>query len=250
VIAFFVSTFITGERIEFKKFVLAEVYVQVLRESVKCIYEAYSKTQDILKVTCRIEDFLRLEERSLPEQLLSSSCSASIHGDASFAWPVVSSDRRGDMELRSVLSGLNFHVEEGELVVISGPVGAGKSSLLLSLLGETVLTAGDITLADGIVAYQPQVPHLCDGTIRQNVIFGLCREDAVNEVHLQTALEASMIAVDINDEKSTLHTLGEHTLVGNRGGEISARTHSTGTDGLRCAKWRQVCVDGRPILCD
>ncbi|KAH8881833.1 ABC multidrug transporter [Thozetella sp. PMI_491] len=56
----------------------------------------------------------------------------------------------------------------GALNVISGQSGSGKSSLLLSLLGETVLESGSASCPDD-VAYASQVPWLINDTIRANI---------------------------------------------------------------------------------
>ncbi|KAJ0075562.1 hypothetical protein Patl1_34753 [Pistacia atlantica] len=53
----------------------------------------------------------------------------------------------------------------------SGRVGSGKSSLLNSILGETLLVCGSIH-SSGSIAYVPQVPWILSGTIRDNVLFG------------------------------------------------------------------------------
>ena len=40
-----------------------------------------------------------------------------------------------------VLKGVNLHVDEGEMVYLTGQVGSGKSSLLKSIYGEYPLKA-------------------------------------------------------------------------------------------------------------
>lgn len=42
-----------------------------------------------------------------------------------------------------VLKELNLQVKEGELLVVIGPVGSGKTSLLLSILRESYLLSGN-----------------------------------------------------------------------------------------------------------
>ena len=41
-----------------------------------------------------------------------------------------------------VLSKVNFSVEEGEMVYLTGPVGSGKSSLLKTIYGELPVEGG------------------------------------------------------------------------------------------------------------
>ena len=42
-----------------------------------------------------------------------------------------------------VLGKVNFCVEEGEMVYLTGPVGSGKSSLLKSIYGEVSVEGGE-----------------------------------------------------------------------------------------------------------
>lgn len=53
--------------------------------------------------------------------------------------------RMGDVEVRAV-DGMNFAIERGELVVIVGPSGAGKTTVLNMLGGMDSATSGTITL--------------------------------------------------------------------------------------------------------
>jgi ATP-binding cassette subfamily C protein CydCD len=76
---------------------------------------------------------------------------------------------------------VSFAVEPGETVALVGPSGAGKSTLLNVLLGFVRPTAGrvrvgGVNLADldlerwrSRIAWVPQRPHLCAGTIAENV---------------------------------------------------------------------------------
>jgi ABC-type multidrug transport system fused ATPase/permease subunit len=95
---------------------------------------------------------------------------------------------RGD-----VLQGLRFSIPSGSLTAIVGGVGTGKTALLLSILGETRLTQGRMTLAfpstddsassspaasdsgwpDEPVAYVPQHAWILSGlSIRDNILLG------------------------------------------------------------------------------
>ncbi|XP_044487071.1 ABC transporter C family member 13 isoform X3 [Mangifera indica] len=86
--------------------------------------------------------------------------------DASCSW---SSGDEKDRNL--VLNQVNLHLTKGSLVAIIGEVGSGKSSLLNSILGETLLVHGSIH-STGSIAYVPQVPWILSGTIRENILFG------------------------------------------------------------------------------
>jgi ATP-binding cassette subfamily F protein 3 len=58
---------------------------------------------------------------------------------------------------RSILSGLDFDVEDGARVGVIGPNGGGKSTLLRILAGEETADAGELTQRRGlVVAFLPQ----------------------------------------------------------------------------------------------
>ncbi|KAI9932291.1 hypothetical protein MW887_009803 [Aspergillus wentii] len=109
------------------------------------------------------------------------------------------------------LQDLSISFKQNALNVISGPTGGGKTSLLLSFLGETVLESGNASCPRD-VAYVPQTPWLQNDTIRQNVIFyGPFDEDRYN-----TIIEASGLLQDLEQLP-----LGDETLVGEKGTSLS-----------------------------
>ncbi|XXH02739.1 hypothetical protein Hte_009124 [Hypoxylon texense] len=68
------------------------------------------------------------------------------------------------------LRDISIAFREKALNVVTGPTSSGKSSLLLSLLGETTLESGTATCPPD-VAYVPQTAYLQNSTIRQNILF-------------------------------------------------------------------------------
>ncbi|RMF09728.1 MAG: peptidase domain-containing ABC transporter [Alphaproteobacteria bacterium] len=88
---------------------------------------------------------------------------------------------RYQAEAEPALLGVNFRVEPGELVAITGANGSGKSSILRLVLGLYRPQAGQVSL-DGqdirqiapaelrhAIAYVPQQSHFFHGTIAQNL---------------------------------------------------------------------------------
>ncbi len=84
-------------------------------------------------------------------------------------------------DVNPVFSGLNFMVKPGELALITGDNGSGKTSLLKMILGMYAPQAGSIQI-DGHdirqldpqilrqnIAYIPQYPHFFEGTIESNL---------------------------------------------------------------------------------
>ncbi|KAG2879496.1 ABC transporter C family member 5, partial [Phytophthora cactorum] len=70
------------------------------------------------------------------------------------------------------LSQVNLTVKQGDLVIVHGSVGSGKSSLCSALLGEMDKLAGSVFVR-GRVAYYSQQTWIQNMTIRDNILFGL-----------------------------------------------------------------------------
>jgi zinc transport system ATP-binding protein len=62
---------------------------------------------------------------------------------------------------KTVLSGVNFSIDPGEIVTIVGPNGSGKSSLLKAILGAVEPATGQVMRAPGLkIGYVPQKLHI------------------------------------------------------------------------------------------
>ncbi|KAJ3181536.1 hypothetical protein HDU85_003477 [Gaertneriomyces sp. JEL0708] len=70
------------------------------------------------------------------------------------------------------LKDLDISLPVGELTLVAGGTGAGKSSFLLALLGELKPIAGKTYFPCKSTAYVPQTPWLINATIRDNILFG------------------------------------------------------------------------------
>ncbi|KAF5861943.1 hypothetical protein ETB97_012342 [Aspergillus alliaceus] len=97
------------------------------------------------------------------------------------------------------------------LNVVTGPTGSGKTSLLLSLLGETVLESG-IAYCPRDVAYVPQAPWLQNDTIRENITFF----SPFDKARYNAVIEASGLMQDLQQLPA-----GDLTLVGEKGTSLS-----------------------------
>lgn len=71
----------------------------------------------------------------------------------------------------SALSNIDLQVKPGELIAIAGPVGAGKSALLLALAGQMSQTRGHVILG-ATRSFCSQVPWIKSGTVQENILFG------------------------------------------------------------------------------
>lgn len=138
--------------------------------------------------------------------------------NASIAWPV---DDEVPEDDRFVLRNLNLSFPKGELSVISGKTGTGKSLLLSSLIGEADLLDGAVIMprappmaerndanahkgnwiVPGSVAYVSQSPWLENATLKDNIIFGLpYDEERYNMVIEVCALRKDLDILEDGDQ--------------------------------------------------
>ncbi|KAL1968343.1 hypothetical protein VTN77DRAFT_1872 [Rasamsonia byssochlamydoides] len=109
------------------------------------------------------------------------------------------------------LQNLSILFRHKELNVVTGPTGSGKTSLLLSLLGETVLESGAATCPRD-VAYVPQTAWLQNDTIRQNILF----YSAFDQKRYEAVVDACGLTQDLEQLPA-----GDLTEVGERGTSLS-----------------------------
>ena len=146
------------------------------------------------------------------------------------------------------LDGLSFRVNAGETLVLSGPSGAGKTSVLRLLMGFVRPDSGRIAIngQDAMLlrpeelrrlsAYVGQKPHLFRGTLRENI--ALARPDATPE-----QVEAAARAARVTDFAEALPR-GLDTLVGEGGHGLS------GGQAQRVALARAFLRDAPLVLLD
>lgn len=77
----------------------------------------------------------------------------------------------------TLLNDVSIEISSETLVMITGSVGSGKSSLLSTILhGELQISKGSITHF-GNIAYVSDTPWVFPGTVRENILFGLPYEE-------------------------------------------------------------------------
>ncbi|KAF7303886.1 ATP-dependent bile acid permease [Mycena indigotica] len=174
---------------------------------------------------CRIDQYLDSQEVSLDRNISKhiSLC------DATITWPGVAHD---DSAFK--LSNVTVEFPMGELSLICGRVGSGKSLLLLGLLGEADVIDGHVIcphsspdfiakslqkhiaadewIVSGSCAYVPQTAWLRNQSIRENILFGLPHSV---ERYMKT-LEACALIPDLD-----IFEYGDLTEIGERGITLS-----------------------------
>jgi ABC-type multidrug transport system fused ATPase/permease subunit len=172
----------------------------------------------------RIDRFLNEDETSKYSQLDHKRGPNSPEigfENASFSWNATTEN---DFKLRD----LSIDFKVGKLNVVIGPTGAGKTSLLLALLGEMTLTSGNVFLPGIIprdelevdpqtgltesVAYCSQAAWLLNDTIKNNITFG----SPLNEDRYKKVIEACGLTRDLE-----ILSAGDATEVGEKGITLS-----------------------------
>ena len=110
-----------------------------------------------------------------------------------------------------VLKHISLSVNTAQLVVITGHLGCGKSSLLMSLINELPGLSGKINLR-GVISYTEQQPWIFSGTFRDNILFGR----TVNPQRLQEVISSCSLTDDI-----ACFADGDMTVIGERGVTLS-----------------------------
>jgi len=109
------------------------------------------------------------------------------------------------------LEDISFMAGQGDLFAIVGPVGSGKSSLLMALLGELSAESGTVS-AVGKVAYVSQEAWIFNGSLKNNITFG----QELDEAKYKRVIEICALQRDIE-----MLPQGDKTLVGERGVSLS-----------------------------
>lgn len=122
------------------------------------------------------------------------------------------------------IEGINLHFKRGDFVVVTGRIGAGKTTLVRTLLGLLPKQHGEILWNGTIVdnpatffvpphcAYTAQTPGLFSTTLRENITL----DQPVDENTLQSAIHTAVLERDI----ATLVD-GLETRIGPRGVKLS-----------------------------
>lgn len=204
---------------------------QILRIPLDQLADMVAHVQESKVSVDRIEEYLTEEDTEKYRQLRHDENGdgvPSIGFDrCTLTWASRSSALDPESDSFKIID-LDFRFVPGELNVIAGPTGCGKTSLLMALLGEMTLVEGKVhlpiptsredTVPDpqtGLtetVAYCAQQAWLVNDDIKQNILFARPYDASrYNEVVKACALEKDF---EILQE-------GDKTLVGERGVTLS-----------------------------
>lgn len=114
------------------------------------------------------------------------------------------------------LKNISFRVQPGEFAAIIGQSGAGKTTLVDTMLGLIVPTSGSVSVGGqsprsvreefpGLVSYVPQRPGIVSGTIAQNIALGI-PEDMIDWEAIGEAVQAAHLEEFIETLPDGLHS--------------------------------------------
>ncbi|KAG1845953.1 pleiotropic drug resistance ABC transporter [Suillus tomentosus] len=192
----------------------------------------------------RIEGLLA--EQEVPEWALSlSTVDTGSEADfsdigfnhATFEWHGVHKESMTETHFQ--LGPLNIKFPKGQLSLISGATGAGKSAMLTALLGEMHCLSGDVSINKRRhqVAYCAQTPWLEHATIRDNIVFG--SKLGFDEARYHAVVEACALERDL-----AVFEAGDMTEIGEKGITLS------GGQRARIALARAMYSEANCILLD
>uniref|UniRef100_A0A3B0MPG5 (Subtelomeric) ABC-transporter protein family member, putative n=1 Tax=Theileria annulata TaxID=5874 RepID=A0A3B0MPG5_THEAN len=133
-----------------------------------------------------------------------------LYKNASFTWV----HNRKDLEslkFQPYLKNINFQLKRGEIAIITGPQGCGKSNFIKSVLGEMTLIEGSMAVVplhtSMPIFYASQDIWLQQGTIRSNITFG----HKFDEVLYNDVLKAVELETDISSwDKGDLRVVSNY----------------------------------------
>ncbi|XP_058800099.1 ATP-binding cassette sub-family C member 4-like isoform X2 [Phymastichus coffea] len=111
----------------------------------------------------------------------------------------------------AILNDIDLEVDKGKLFIVIGTVGAGKSSLIASVLGELKLTHG-YKMIKGRVSYADQDAWVFGASVRQNITFG----QEFDKQRYQEVVNVCALQQDLQQLPQ-----GDQTIIGERGSSLS-----------------------------
>ncbi|KAI4108664.1 MAG: hypothetical protein LQ339_002180 [Xanthoria mediterranea] len=227
----------------------------ILRIPLDQLADMIAHVQECQVSVNRIEEFLNEEETEKYAQLTTNGRAEA--GDAvigfdraTLTWGSKNTATAGEAKAFRMID-VNTRFSIGNLNLVVGPTGSGKTSLLMALLGEMTLIQGRVHLPGShtkgdlfedphtglaeSVAYCAQQAWLVNDTIKQNILFAT----PLDESRYKAVLAACALERDLQ-----ILDAGDQTLVGEKGIALS------GGQKQRISLARALYCSARHILLD
>uniref|UniRef100_A0A8C2GRM6 Cystic fibrosis transmembrane conductance regulator n=1 Tax=Cyprinus carpio TaxID=7962 RepID=A0A8C2GRM6_CYPCA len=191
---------------------IMETLIKNIRQKLLLLWPSlYSKLYLKLQLTYFLKEFLSKEEYRLMEYDL--SITELELKDVTASWDEgpgellerikqenkANGQHNGDAGLfftnlyvTPVLKDISLNLKKGEMLAVTGSMGSGKSSLLMTILGELVPSSGKIRHS-GRISYSSQTAWIMPGTIRDNILFGL----TYDEYRYKSVVKACQLEEDL-----------------------------------------------------
>ncbi|KAK3321892.1 spermidine/putrescine import ATP-binding protein potA [Apodospora peruviana] len=131
----------------------------------------------------------------------------------------------------------DLRIPKGRLTTVIGPTGSGKTSLLLSILGELSPVSGHHTI-HGRVSYAAQEPLILSGTFKDNIT--LERNSALDHSRYRNVIRRTGLDIDLAGCPGG----AENAVIGESGGNLS------GGQRARVGLARALYADAEILLLD
>lgn len=105
---------------------------------------------------------------------------------------------------------LNFEIEKGEFIMVTGPIGTGKTSLLNAMAGFMLKTSGSVEVNGDLLLCG--YPWIQNATVRDNILFG----SPFDQKRFTEVVRVCSLQADID-----MLPAGEMTEIGERGITLS-----------------------------
>ncbi|ORY16095.1 ABC transporter type 1, transmembrane domain-containing protein [Clohesyomyces aquaticus] len=228
---------------------------QILRIPLDQLADMVAHVQESKVSVDRIEEYLDEPETDKYLQLITHKKDDNgqpLLGfeDGTFSWGGKDMEDQTSAEAFKLMD-LDIQFKVGELNVIVGPTGSGKTSLLMALLGEMTKLKGSVYLPGGrsredlrsdpdtglteSVAYCAQQAWLVNGTVKDNIVFA----SAWDEKRYKDVIVACSLQRDLE-----ILDAGDQTIVGEKGVTLS------GGQKQRISLARALYCKARHVLLD
>ena len=227
----------------------------ILRIPLDQLADMIAHVQECKVSVDRVEEFLNEDETEKYDQL--SENGKDERGDtligfdgATLTWGSKDTTNSSNSKAFRMID-LNIRFSVGNLNLIIGPTGSGKTSLLMALLGEMTKLQGTVYLPGGFskedlledpqtgltesVAYCAQQAWLVNDTIKQNILFA----SPLDESRYKAVIAACALERDLK-----ILDAGDQTLVGEKGITLS------GGQKQRISLARALYCNSRHMLLD
>lgn len=165
--------------------------------------------------------------------------------------PISLTNVRKRFGTRTILDGVSLEIPAGEAVVIVGPSGGGKSTLLRCLNGLALVDEGSIQVGEHSLAGGRQLAAAKISAVRQ--LFGMVFQDFQLFPHLtvlENVIEAPMHVRAQPRELATLKAREILKRVGMADHEFKYPSQISGGQKQRVAIARALAMEPRGLLCD